>query len=72
MTPRELVNKFVSINPTMKADAIQVICKRGNANRLQEVKVCMTRKGSFRACEPGRASRHRCAAKKIHIPRVRG
>ena len=72
MTPRELVNKFVSINPTMKADAIQVICKRGNANRLKEVKVCMTRKGRFRACQPGSAPRHRCAAKKMHIPRARG
>ena len=72
LTPRELVNKFVSVNPTMKADAIQVVCKRDNANRLQEVKVCMTRKGRFRACQPGRVPRHRCAAKKMHIPRVRG
>ena len=72
LTTRELVNKFVAINPTMTADAIQVICKRGNQNRLQEVKVCMTKKGQFRACQPGRAQRHRCADKPMHIPRVRG
>ena len=72
MTPRELVNKFLSINPTLTAGAIQVVCKRGNANRLQEVKVCMTRKGSFRACQSGAPVRHRCADKKMHIPKARG
>ena len=72
MTSRELVNKFLSINPTLTADAIQVVCKRGNANRLKEIKVCMTRKGRFRACQAGRPQRHRCAAKKMHIPKARG
>jgi ribonuclease T2 len=72
MTPRELVNKFLSINPTLTADAVQVVCKRGNANRLKEVKVCMTRKGRFRPCQSGRPTRHRCANKKMHIPKARG
>ncbi len=72
MTPRELVTKFLSINPTLTAGAIQVVCKRGNANQLKEIKVCMNKKGRFRACQSGRPARHRCAAKKMYIPKARG
>jgi ribonuclease T2 len=72
MTTRELVNKFLAVNPTMTADAIQVICKRGNQNRLQEVKVCMSKKGQFRACQKGRPLLHRCDDKPMRVPRVRG
>jgi ribonuclease T2 len=71
MTPAELVSKFRSVNPTLTNDAIQVVCKRGNANRLKEVKFCMTRKGAFRACIKGRTPRHRCANRKMYIPPVR-
>lgn len=72
MTPAELVKQFRSINPTLTNDAVQVVCKRGNANRLKEVKLCMTRKGAFRACSRGRAVRHKCQNKKMYIPPVRG
>lgn len=72
MTPSDLVKQFRSVNATLTNDAIQVVCKRGNANRLKEVKFCMTRKGAFRACTKGRASRHRCLNKKMYVPPVRG
>jgi len=71
MRPAELVNKFRAVNPTLTNDAIQVVCKRGNANRLKEVKFCMTRKGAFRACTKGRGTRHRCRDKAIYIPPAR-
>ena len=72
LTSAELVKQFRSVNPTLTNDAIQVVCKRGNANRLKEVKFCMTRKGAFRACSKGRAPRHRCLNKKMYVPPVRG
>ena len=72
MTPAELVTQFRSINPTLTNDAIQVVCKRGNANQLKEVKFCMTRKGAFRACTGGRTPRHQCLDKKMYVPPVRG
>lgn len=72
MTAAELVNKFRAINSTLTNDAIQVVCKRGNANQLQEVKFCMTRKGAFRACTQGRTPQPRCLSKNIYIPPVRG
>ncbi len=72
MTPGELVTQFRAVNPTLTKDAIQVVCKRGNANRLKEVKVCMTRKGRFRTCAPEGPVRHKCQNKKMHIPPVRG
>jgi ribonuclease T2 len=72
ITPAEMVTQFRSINPTLTNDAIEIVCKRGNANQLKEVKFCMSRKGAFRACTPGRATRHKCADKKIYVPPVRG
>lgn len=72
ITPSELVKQFRSINPTLTNDAVQVICKRGNANRLKEVKFCMTRKGAFRACRKGGVLRHRCSNKKMYVPPIRG
>ncbi len=72
LTPFDLVKQFRSVNPTLTSDAVQVVCKRGNANRLKEVKFCMTRKGAFRACSKGRALRHRCSNKKMYVPPIRG
>lgn len=72
MTPAELVKQFRSVNPTLTNDAVQVVCKRGNANRLKEIKFCMTRKGAFRACTKGRTPRHKCLNKKMYLPPVRG
>lgn len=72
MTAAEIVTQFRSVNRTLTNDAIEIVCKRGNANRLKEIKFCMTRKGAFRACTKGRTPRHKCLAKKIYVPPVRG
>lgn len=72
MTPSELVTQFRSVNPSLTNDAIQIVCKRNNANQLKEVKFCMTRKGAFRPCIQGRATRHMCLDKKMYVPPIRG
>lgn len=73
MTTAELIKQFRSLNSTLPNDAVQIVCKRGNANRLKEIKFCITRKGAFRACTRSRTPRHKCAPnKKIYLPPVRG
>ena len=72
ITPGELVKQFRSVNTTLLNESIQIVCKRGNANRLKEIKFCITRKGAFRSCTRGRAPRHRCINKKMYVPPVRG
>lgn len=70
LRPEDLVRDFKEVNPDIRSDMVQVICKRGNKNQLREVRVCFTKKGKFRACS-GRAQRHRCARKNMYIPPVR-
>ncbi len=71
LTARQIVTQFLNVNPALKADAVQVVCRRGPSNQLQEVKICMTRKGEFRSCVRDRAVRHRCSDRPIHVPPVR-
>jgi ribonuclease T2 len=69
LDPEDVVDDFIESNPALKPDMIRVVCRRGNANRLQEIRICLTRKGEFRACsEP---QRHLCRRKKMYIPPVR-
>ena len=70
LRPEDLVRDFQEANPDIRADMIQIVCKRGNKNQLREVRVCFGKKGKFRKCS-GRASRHQCARKNMYIPPVR-
>lgn len=67
--PDRLVDAFIAANPALTPEMIRVVCRRGNANRLQEVRICLTRKGKLRTCSEPR--KHLCRSKKMFIPPVR-
>jgi len=67
--PNDLALQFARINPGLKPAMIKVVCKRGPANKLREIRICISRKGTFRPC--GGRARHQCAQRKIFIPPVR-
>lgn len=69
VTPDDLVDDFIKANPKLKPDMIRVVCSRGNQNRLKEIRICLSRKGDYRACS-GRTG-HICRRKKMFIPPVR-
>lgn len=68
-TPEVLVDEFIATNPGLKPEMVSVVCKRGNANQLQEVRICLDKKGQFRPCS-GRVNKS-CAPKRMYIPPVR-
>jgi ribonuclease T2 len=68
-TPDGLVEEFVKANPELSPGMIRVVCGRGNANQLREIRICLTRKGEYRECS-GRG-RHQCRPQKMFIPPVR-
>ncbi len=66
----EVVQEFVSANPTLKPDMIAVVCG-GPGNRLKEVRICVTREGAFRACGANENPRRLCQSPRMTVPPVR-
>lgn len=67
----ELITDFVTANPGLSRDMIVVKC--GNpGNRLEEVRVCFTREGKFRACGRNENQAKACRADRVYVPPVRG
>ena len=68
-TPNGLIQDFVAANPKLRSSMISVVCKRGNANQLREIRICFDKKGRFRSCSGN--SRNRCRRAKMYIPPAR-
>lgn len=66
-TPDELKKNILAINPQLKEDMIAVMCKDRN---LQEVRICMNKDLSPRAC--GANERRQCKSDQLVLPPVRG
>jgi ribonuclease T2 len=67
VTPAEVEEAFVAANPGMTPASIAVMCDQ---RRVQEVRICMTKDFSFRACEE--INRRACRRDKLMMPPVRG
>ena len=67
VSPAEVEDAFIKVNPGLKADDIAVICDR---NRLTEVRVCFSKDLGFRSC--GDVDRRACRRDAISVPPVRG
>jgi ribonuclease T2 len=67
VTPDEVEEAFVGVNPGLARNAIAVTCDN---RRLREVRVCFTRELGFRACEE--IDRRACRRDKLVMPPVRG
>lgn len=67
VTPAEVTEAFVKANPAMPREAIAIAC---DSRRLSEVRICVGKDFSFRACSE--ASRRACRRDRIEMPAVRG
>jgi ribonuclease T2 len=67
VTPDEVEEAFVKVNPGLTRDGIAVTC---GGRRLDEVRICMSRDLQFRDC--AEANRRSCTRDKLVMPPVRG
>jgi ribonuclease T2 len=67
VSPAEVEEAFVKVNPGLPADGIAVTCNR---TRLSEVRICMNKDLQFRACEE--IDRRACRRDQVVMPPVRG
>jgi ribonuclease T2 len=67
VSPAEVEDAFIKVNPGLSSDAIAVTCNR---TRLSEVRICMNKDMQFRACED--VDHHACRRDQVAMPPVRG
>ncbi len=67
----DIVSDFVAANANLSADMIKIVCRRGNANQLREVRICFGKNSEFQNC-PQTRRQYGCQSKKIYIPAARG
>ena len=67
ISPSEIEDAFVKVNPGLSNDAIAVTCNR---TRLSEVRICMSKDLQFRPCEE--IDRRACKREQVVMPPVRG
>jgi len=67
VSPSEVEEAFIKVNPGMKASGIAVTCNR---KRLSEVRICMSKELEFRDCPE--IDRQACPFDQVTMPPVRG
>lgn len=67
VTPNEVEEAFIKANPGLSSIGIAVDC---SANRLREVRICMTKDFGFHECPD--VDKRSCRREKIVMPPVRG
>jgi ribonuclease T2 len=67
VSPREVEDAFIKVNPGMTDEAIAVNCDQ---RRLREVRICLTKEFTFRACPE--IERRACRRDRLVMPPVRG
>ncbi|MBU6463289.1 MAG: ribonuclease T2 [Bradyrhizobium sp.] len=67
VTPAEIEDAFVKVNPGLSTQAMAVTCNR---TRLSEVRICMGKDLQFRDCDE--IDRHSCRRDQVSMPPMRG
>jgi ribonuclease T2 len=67
--PSELVQDFLTANPTLQNSQVLLSCNR---TKLREVKICVSRDLKPRACGAAETRRKSCPLDKVVLPPVRG
>jgi ribonuclease T2 len=67
ISPADLEDAFVKVNPGLSTSAISVTCNR---TRLSEVRICLSKDLQFRACEE--IDNRACKRDEVTMPPVRG
>jgi ribonuclease T2 len=70
VSPGELTQEFLAVNPQLKPDMMAVRCG-GPGNRLREVRICFDKSGNFRPCGRNENQRRLCSADRMYVPPVR-
>lgn len=70
IAPGDVVDEFVTANEGLEPDMVAVNCV-GSDNRLEDVRICFTKDGSFRACGSNEDQDRLCRARTIRMPPVR-
>ncbi len=70
VSPHDVEEEFRRANPWLRPDMIAVGCS-GPGNRLQDVRICLTRQGQGRACGQNERQKDMCHAAQLHVPPVR-
>lgn len=70
VSPQEIVQDFLKLNPEMKPDGIFVECGTPGP-RLKEVRICFDKEGKFRSCGRNESQNRLCSASRIYVPPVR-
>ena len=67
VSPAQIEDAFVKVNPGLKTEDMQVTCNR---TRLSEVRFCVSKDLQFRACSE--ADRGACRRDQVSMPPMRG
>jgi ribonuclease T2 len=67
LSPAEVEEAFIKVNPGLKASGIAVTCNR---KRLSEVRICMSKELEFRDCPE--IDRQACPLDQVTMPPMRG
>ena len=67
LSPADVEDAFIKVNPGLPANAIAVTCNR---SRLSEVRICMNKDLQFRGCDE--VDRQACRRDQVTMPPVRG
>src|ERR1700761_5305890 len=67
VSPAQIEDAFVKVNPGLKTEDMQVTCNR---TRLSEVRICLAKDLQFRACSE--ADRGSCRRDQVSMPPMRG
>ena len=67
VTPDEVEEAFIKVNPGLSNAAIAVMCDR---KRVSEVRICMSKDLQFRACQE--IDRRACRRDRLEVPPLRG
>ncbi|MEQ1577754.1 MAG: ribonuclease T2 [Hyphomicrobium sp.] len=70
ISPQDLADEFLSINPSLKPEMLAVSCG-GAGNRLKEIHVCLSHSGQPVACGANENPKRLCNATKMFVPPVR-
>lgn len=63
LTPAQIEDKFVAVNPDMSRQGISTSCQGG---KFQEIRICLNKDLSFRTCQE--VDRDSCTASQVVLP----
>jgi len=71
VSPDDLIDELVDLNPGLGPDMLAVACDGGPGSRLRDVRICFTKDGDYRACGANEDQSRLCRDQKMHVPPVR-